>query len=91
MVGRRDVRGHVAPVLEQLPRPRRVGDERAWVRAETSEERQLLAAHENVDRVDLDQPDPVEHPSQVAAVDAADRTPIGETLGGEGHPARLIG
>ena len=59
------------------------GSEVAPVRPEAGEQRQLLAAHEHVDRVDLDQADPVEHPADVAAVDAARRPRLGEALGGE--------
>ena len=43
------------------------------MRAEPREQRQLLRAHEDVHRVDLDQPDAVEHPAHVAAVDAPGR------------------
>ena len=59
MVGRHE-RGLVHPVLEQLAGVAGVGDQRPRVRPEAGEQRQLLAAHEHVDRVDLDQADPVE-------------------------------
>ena len=65
-----------------------VGDQAARVRPEPGEQRQLLAAHQHVDRVDLDQPDPVEHPAQVAAVDPPRRAGIGEALRGERDAAR---
>ena len=73
------------------PSPSGVGEQRAGVRAEAGEQRQLLAAHEHVDGVDLDHADAVEHPAQVAAVDPAGRAPVGEALGGERHPAGLGG
>ena len=47
----------VGPVLEQLAGGDGVGDQRARVRAEAGEQRQLVAAHEHVDRVDLDEAD----------------------------------
>ena len=50
---------------------------------ESGEDRQLLRAHEHVDRVDLDQADAVEHAAQVPAVDAALRPGIGQPLRGE--------
>jgi hypothetical protein len=53
------------------------------------EQRQLVAAHQHVHRVDLEQADPVEHPTQVAPVDAPGRAWVGEALGGEGDPLRL--
>ena len=52
--------------------------------AEPGEQGQLLAAHEHVDRVDLDQTDPVEHLAEVASIDVG---PVGrwtaQALGGE--------
>lgn len=76
----RDVRGLVAPVLEQLAGSRRPGDEVARVRPEPCEERQFLAAGERVHRIDLDHPDRLEDRSQVADVDAAGRPRTGESL-----------
>ena len=55
-----DVGGLVAPVLEQLAGGGGGRDQRAGVGAEPSEEREFLAAHEHVHRVDLDQAGAVE-------------------------------
>ena len=71
MLGARHDRCHVRPVLEQLAVVEGVGEHRAGVRSETGEQRQLLAAYEHVDGVDLDHADAVEHLAQVTAVDAA--------------------
>ena len=79
----RDVRGLVTPVLEELTLGGGGRDQRAGVGAEPGEERELLAAHEHVHGVDLDQARAVEDATQVAPVDAALRTGIGETLGGK--------
>ena len=83
-----DVRRLVHPVLEQLTGRGGIGDERARVRAEPGEQRQLLAAHQHVDRVDLDQADPVEHAAQVPAIDPALRARVGEALRAEGDATR---
>ena len=48
---------------------------------EPGEHRELLAAGQHVDGVDLYQPHPLQHPASVAAVDGARGTAIGETLG----------
>ena len=85
----RDEAGLVHPVLEQLAVARRVVDQRARVRTEPREQRQFLAAHEHVDRVDLQQPDPVEHPPQMPPVDATGRARIAEALRRERNPLRL--
>ena len=66
------------------------GMQGARVRPEPGEQRQLVAAHEHVHRVDLDEADLVEHPSQVSTVDAAGRARLGKALGGEGRAARRI-
>ena len=55
------------PVLEQLAGGDGVGDQRAGVGAEPGEQGQFLAAHGDVDRVDLDQADVVEDAAQVLA------------------------
>ena len=79
-----DVRRHVHPVLEQVTPLGGVVDVGARVRAEAGEQRQLLAAHEHVDRVDLDHADAVEHTAEVATIDATGRARIGETLRRDG-------
>ena len=62
------------------PVRRGIGDQAARVRPEPGEQRQLLAAHQHVDRVDLDQPDAVEHAAEVTPVDTSLRPGIGEAL-----------
>lgn len=51
---------------------------------EPGEERQFLRTTEHVHRVDLDQPDPIDHPASVASVGRPGGAPIGESLGTEG-------
>ncbi len=63
----------------------------ARVRPEAGEDRQVVRADQHVDRVDLQQPHPVDHPAQVPCVDPAGRPRLGEALGGERDPARLPG
>ena len=55
------------------------------MRAEAGEQRQLLAAHEHVDGVDLDDADTVEDLAQVAPIDAAGGPAVGQALGGDRH------
>ena len=74
MVRGRHMRGLVHPVLEEFPIGGRRGDEVAWMGAESGEEREFLAPDQHVDRVDLDKAHVVDGATQVAAVDAADRT-----------------
>ena len=67
------------------------GSSVARVGAEAREQRQLLGAHQHVDRVDLDQADAVEHPSHVAPVDPSGGAAVAEALGvraRSGGPAR---
>ena len=89
MLRGRDVRGLVAPVLEELAGGGGLRQEVAGMGPEAGEEGQLLGPHQHVDGVDLDQPDPVEHAPQVAAIDPALRARVGEALGSERHPACL--
>ena len=70
----------MAPVLEQLAVRDHPGEQVAAVRAEPREERQLLRAHDDVHRVDLDQPDASEHPAHVTPVDPPGRTGNAEAL-----------
>ena len=85
--------GHVTRLvdveLEQLVRGRGVGDQRSRMRSEPGEQRQLLAAHEHVDRVDLDEPHPVDHPTEMTTVDAALRPRVVEALGRERDTSSL--
>ena len=87
---RRHERCRVGPVLEQVAVVDGVGDQRARMRAEPGEQRQLLAAGEHVDRVDLDQADVVEHPPQVLTGHPTGGARAGEPLRGEGDPARGV-
>ena len=83
------VGGLVHPVLEQLAVGGRVGDERTWVWAEPGEQRQFLAAHQHVHRVDLDDADALEHAAQVPAIDTPGGARIGESLRRERDAACL--
>ena len=76
------MRGDVHPVLEQLAVVGRVGQQRARVRAEPAEQHQLLAAGDDVDRVDLDQAHRGRRP---AAGGGASTRPVGR---GRRGPAR---
>ena len=88
IVGHVDVRRLVHPVLEHLAGLGGIGDHGARVRAESGEQRQLLAAHQDVDRVDLDQTHPIEHAAEVTTIDAPLRARVGEALRGERDAAR---
>ena len=83
--------GLVDPVLEQLAVGSGVVDQAARMRTQPGEQRQLLAAHQHVDRIDLDQTHPVERAAEVAAVDATRGATIAEALGAERDPSRLRG
>jgi hypothetical protein len=81
------------PVFEQLglAAPGQPVEQVARVGPEAGEDRQVVRADQHVDRVDLQQPHPVDHPAQVPGVDPAGRPRLGEALGGECDPARLAG
>ena len=65
--GRRHERGLVRPVLDDPPRGVVAGpSSRVVVRPEPGEERQVVAADDDVDAVDLDDTDGIDHPLQVA-------------------------
>jgi hypothetical protein len=49
-----------------------------------------VGASDDVDRVDLDDADPVDDFAEVAHVDAAGRARLGEALGGERDSTRLL-
>jgi MFS family permease len=78
----------MAPELEQLlvraHRPQQV----AVVFTESREEWKFLAAHEHIYRVDLNEPDVVEHLSAVTFVDLSLRARFGKALRGDGDTAR---
>jgi len=83
----------VPPVLEQLAR-RPVGhpvQQSARVGAEAAVQRQVVRAHQNIDRVELELADAAEHPAKVPDVDRPGRARVGEALRGEGDPADLRG
>ena len=82
----RDKRRLVRPVLEQLA-PDRAGGVRgeaverlARVRAQAREVRHVVRAREDVDRVELEDPDALQHPPQMPRVDPATRARVGEAL-----------
>ena len=79
----------VNPVLEQFPIGGRGRDEIAWMGSEPREERQFLAAHQHVDRVDLDETHVVEGAPEVAAIDATGRPGSREALSAECETTRL--
>ena len=66
-----------------------VVQERVRIGPQPREERHVVGAHQDVDRVDLKQADAIEHPAQVADIDAAARPRVNEALGRERDPARL--
>ena len=84
-MGHVDVRRLVHPVLEHLPALRGVGDHRARMGPETGEQGKLLTTHQDIDGVDLDEPHPIEHLSEVAPINPPVRTRVGETLRAEGN------
>ena len=57
--------------------------------SEACEQRQFLAAHEHVDRVDLDEADAIEDTAEVTPVDASRGTRVAETLRVERDATRL--
>ncbi len=84
------MRGLVDPVFEQLAGRGGIGDQRSGMRPEAGEQRQFLAAHQDVDRIDLDQTDPVEDLAQMSPIDPPSRAPIGEALGAQRDSPRLL-
>ena len=70
----------MAPVLEQLAVRDHAGEQVAAVGPEAGEERELLRTHDDVHRVDLDEPDASEHPPDVTTVHPTDRTGNAEPL-----------
>ena len=76
------------PFRKQLSLLCRIRDQRPRMRTEACEERQLLAANQDVDRVDLDQPHAIERATEVPPIDAALRPRVGEALRAECDAAR---
>jgi hypothetical protein len=87
MVLHRDEARLVAPVLEDLAAPAEADERVAGVCAEAGEQRQLVRADDDVHGVDLDQADPVEHPSKVPTIDPTGGPRLGEALRGQGDAA----
>ena len=69
-----DVRRLVSPVLEQLAIGRGLRQQVPWMGTEAGEQRQFLGAHQDVHRVDLDEPHAIENPPQVTAIDPSVRS-----------------
>ncbi len=61
----------------------------ARVDAQPGEQRELLAAHQDVDRIDLDETHAIEHPAQVPTVDPTGGPRFGEALGPQRDPPGL--
>jgi hypothetical protein len=79
------------PVLEELTRsPQPAVQRLSVICAESREERQVVGPGDDIDRVELDHPDPGEHPSKVPHIDASAWSGVRETLGGERETARSI-
>jgi hypothetical protein len=76
----------VTPILEELTIRRHSRDEISLMGSKASEQRQLLAAHDHVDGVDLHESDASEDPSGMTAIDAAGRSRIGKSLRGQRDP-----
>ena len=85
----RHVAGLVHPELEHVAVAGGVVDQRTRMRAESSEQWQLLAAHQHVHRVDLDETHPFDSTAQVPTVDAPSGTRVVEALRSEREPSRL--
>jgi len=82
----------VGPVLDQAARADVTGavHQRGVVGAEAGEEREVVAAREDVDAVDLDDADAVDDPLDLAHGGLARRRPgIGKTLGNDGDSPGL--
>ena len=77
------------PQYSNSRRGRAVGEpveELAAVGPEAAERRQVVGPLEHVDRVDLQQPDVLDHPAQVPAAGLGVGPRLGEALRGEGQP-----
>jgi hypothetical protein len=79
----------VHPVFEEFTSLGGVGDQRAGMWTESGEQWQFLAAHQNVDRIDLDEPDAVKHLAEMSAVDPTGRTSVIESLRAQRDSPRL--
>src|ERR1700722_15623851 len=85
----------MCPVLEELPsngtgRVRRELVERiARIRGKAREQRHVVAAAEDVHRIDLQDADTGQDPANMARIDPSGRAWVGEALGTERDPASL--
>jgi hypothetical protein len=87
----RKVRRGVSPVFEQLAAPAIGGaiEQPGVVRAEPREERQVVRADEDVDRIDLHDADAREDAAQVTHRDGARRPRVRKALRRQRDAARL--
>ena len=87
---RRNERGGMTPVLEQLAASvRHLIEQRHAVRPQPREQRHVVRPHHHIHRVDLQHPDAVDHPPQVTHIDAPRRPSVGKALRRQGDTARL--
>lgn len=88
MMFRRDVRRLVAPVLEQFAVRRGIGDQRSRMCSQSREQREFLAAYQNVDGVNLNKTDVFEHLAEVCASDSRGWSWSGKPLSCERYASR---
>src|SRR6056297_124491 len=84
-----DVAGLVDPELEKVAVSGGVVDQGARVGTEPREEREFLASHQHVDRVDLDESHPVDDATQVPTIDAPGGAWVVEPLRAQRQAPRL--
>ncbi|MEY3566110.1 MAG: hypothetical protein RLZ19_124, partial [Actinomycetota bacterium] len=65
-------------------------NERSIVRTQTRKEWKFLTAHQHVDRVDLNQPDVIQHLAQVTTIRSPRGSRVGESLSGQCDAASLL-
>jgi hypothetical protein len=85
----RQERRLVPPPLEGLAGGHQPPGEVARVRAQARQEHQLVRPRDGRDRVELDDPEAVEHRTGMAPVDPARRARAGEAAGGDREPPGL--
>jgi hypothetical protein len=81
----------VAPVFEEVAGPpvRRPVEQVGRIGPESAVQREVVGPLQHVDRIHLEQADPVEHPTQVTTGRHAARRRVGEPLGGQRDPPGL--
>ena len=84
-----NVRCGMTPVLEEFVLRVRIGNQRTRMRTEACKEWQFLAANKNVDRIDLNQTNVIEHAGKISLCWLAVRA-FTETLGDECDRTRLV-